>query len=180
MKIKSKEINLVDPYSLVGNPENSNKHPKEQIERLEKVIRYQGFREPITVSNRSGFVVCGHARLEVAKKLGMEKVPVVYQDFESEAEEYAHLNASNEIARWSELDVDAVKIKVDQFDDFDWEMLGTKFDFTVLDEVKLDEDDLEIDEKEEKFKIEVTFPNEMERDDIFDDLEHRGFICRKL
>lgn len=179
MKIKSKEIKLIDPYSLVGNPENTNKHPKEQLERLEKLIRYQGFREPIIVSNRSGFVVCGHARLEVAKKMGFPEVPVIYQDFTNEAEEYAHLNASNEIARWSDLDIDAVKTKVEELPDLDWEMLGTKFDFTLLDEVKLD-DDLETEEKEEKYKIEVTFPNEMERDDCFDDLEHRGFICRKL
>ena len=35
---------IVDTDSLVGNPRNPNKHPKEQITALAKIIKRQGWR----------------------------------------------------------------------------------------------------------------------------------------
>ncbi len=80
---------IVETDSLVGNPRNPNKHTKDQIAALAKIIRRQGWRHPIVVSNRSGFVVKGHGRLLAAKKLGASEVPVDFQDYESEASEYS-------------------------------------------------------------------------------------------
>jgi len=72
---------LVDPVSLVPNPRNPNQHPDRQIELLAKMIEHQGWRTLITVSNRSGFVVRGHVRLQAAFKLGVETMPVDRQDY---------------------------------------------------------------------------------------------------
>lgn len=131
MEIKSKEISQVEIDSLVNNPKNNNKHPKEQIERLAKLIQYQGFRNPVVVSNRTGFVVAGHGRIEAAKKLGMKTVPVMYQDFENEAQEYAYLTSDNAIALWAELDLSAVNTEMlDLGPDFDVDLLGIK-DFVI-------------------------------------------------
>lgn len=84
MEIKAKEITLVDIDLLVENPKNNNHHPKEQIERLAKIIKAQGFRNPLTVSNRSGFVLCGHGRIAASKLAGLKQLPVIYQDFKDE------------------------------------------------------------------------------------------------
>ena len=69
---------LVDTDTLVPNPRNPNKHPQKQLDLLAKIIKYQGFRNPIVVSKRSGFIVKGHARLEAARMLDIEKCPVDY------------------------------------------------------------------------------------------------------
>lgn len=131
MEIKAKEITFVDIESLIPNPKNNNKHPKEQIERLSKLIKYQGFRNPLVVSNRSGFVLCGHGRIEAAKLAGMKKVPVMYQDFENEAQEYAYLTSDNAIASWAELDLSAVNTEMlDLGPEFDVDLLGIK-DFVI-------------------------------------------------
>jgi len=95
---------IVETDALVGNPRNPNTHPKDQIAALAKIINRQGWRHPIVVSNRSGFVVKGHGRLMAAKELGAKFVPVDYQDYESEASEYADLMADNKIQEFSELD----------------------------------------------------------------------------
>lgn len=95
---------IVDLSKLVPNPKNNNKHPKEQIDRLAKIIDFQGQRSPVVVSNRSGFIVKGHGRLEAIKKLGWDKCAVDYQDYESEAQEYADMVADNQIATWAEFD----------------------------------------------------------------------------
>ena len=107
---------LVDVTTLVPNPKNPNRHPDKQIALLAKVIRHQGWRAPITVSNRSGFVVTGHGRLEAAKLLQVELVPVDRQDFATEADEYAHLVADNRLAELAENDDAALKTLLDELD----------------------------------------------------------------
>ena len=58
---------LVPLKDINPNPRNYNKHPEAQIELLAKNIKSVGWRHPITVSNLSGQIVAGHARLEAAK-----------------------------------------------------------------------------------------------------------------
>lgn len=125
-EIKAKTIEMVPIEKLVDNPRNNNKHSVEQIERLAKLIKHTGFRNPVVVSNRTGFLVAGHGRKDAALKIGMTKIPVTYQDFESEAEEYQYLTADNEIARWAELDSIALldNIKDLGLDDSDLELFG--------------------------------------------------------
>jgi DNA modification methylase len=129
--IKSKDIQLVEIHKLVSNPKNNNQHPKEQIDRLVKLIDYQGFRNPVVVSNRTGFLVAGHGRIEAAKKLGWEKVPVMYQDFKDDAEEYSYMTSDNAIASWANLDLSMVNTEMlDLGPDFNIDLLGIK-DFVI-------------------------------------------------
>ena len=97
---------IVDVTALVPNPMNPNTHPDEQIQMLGRIIREpsQGWRNPITVSNRSGFIVKGHGRLSAALLEGLKEVPVDYQNYESEASEYSDLVADNRIAELAEID----------------------------------------------------------------------------
>lgn len=95
---------LLPLQKVIPNPKNPNGHPKEQIKLLSEIIKAQGWRSPITISTRSGFIVAGHGRRMAAELLGAETVPVEYQNFASEAEEYAALVADNRIAELAELD----------------------------------------------------------------------------
>ena len=126
IKVKSEGFALVDPNRLVPHPRNNNRHPVEQIQQLAKIIEARGFREPLTVSSSSGFVVCGHGRLDAAKLLNMQLIPIIYQEFKNEAEEYQHLTADNEIARWSELDFQSIydSIKELEIPEIDIPFLG--------------------------------------------------------
>lgn len=124
MEIKSNEIKIIDIDSIVENPRNPNSHPQEQIIRLSKLIKNTGFRSPLIVSNRSGFLIVGHGRYAAAKLLGIEKLPVIFQDFENEAEEYSFMTADNAIASWSDLNLDEIKMNIEEFEDFDIDMLG--------------------------------------------------------
>lgn len=95
---------IVDAAKLVPNPKNPNTHPDNQIQLLGRIIRQTGWRQPITVSTRSGFIVKGHGRLAAALLEGVKEVPVDYQNYTSEAEEYADLVADNRIAELAEID----------------------------------------------------------------------------
>jgi DNA modification methylase len=95
---------VVPISELKPNLKNPNIHPESQIELLAEVINTQGWRAPITVSMRSGLVVRGHGRLAAALLLGVNEAPVDYQDYASEAEEWADLVADNRLAELSETD----------------------------------------------------------------------------
>jgi hypothetical protein len=127
MKTNCQHSTLVDIATIKENPLNPNKHSQRQIELLAKVLDFQGWRLPLVVSNRSGLLVSGHARLQAAKKLGWQQAPVSYQDFESEAQEYAHLVADNKIAALAEHD-DAFMVETIKQLEID----TTNFDFELL------------------------------------------------
>jgi ParB-like chromosome segregation protein Spo0J len=89
---------------LRPNPKNPNQHPEEQIAKLARIIEAHGWRHPITVSRRSGYIVSGHCRLYAGQWLGVKTVPVDFQNFASEAEELAVLVADNAIQELAETD----------------------------------------------------------------------------
>lgn len=143
---------LIDASKLKEHPNNPNTHTEDQIERLAKIISHVGFRHPIIVSKNSGFIVSGHGRLQALQKLGWTLVPVEYQDFKDEAEEYQVLVSDNAIADWSTLDL--AKINADFHDfgpDFDLELLGLK-DF------QLDPDNFEPGTEDDQQRLDQTKP----------------------
>jgi len=132
---------MVETEKLVPNPKNPNHHPKSQIDLLAKIIKGQGFRNPIVVSNRSGFVIKGHGRLDAAKALAMETVPVDFQDYETEAAEYADMIADNRIAELSETDDEELKALLKELDGkIDLDLTG--FDASELEKLLPPEDGL--------------------------------------
>ena len=119
---------LVDPDTLKPNPANPNRHSAHQIQLLASIIQEQGWRNPVTVSKRSGLIVRGHGRLEAALLIGCEVVPVDEQDYASEAEELADLLADNRLSELAELDEDDLRRvlrSIGEADpDFDLELTG--------------------------------------------------------
>lgn len=110
------EIKLIPIDEIVPNPKNRNSHPEKQIKRLAKILKYQGWRAPLIVSNQSGNLVAGHGRYMAARELGLKVVPVMYQDFDSPEQEYAHGVADNAIASWAELDLSNIHLDLPQLD----------------------------------------------------------------
>ena len=107
---------IVPTSQLRPNAKNPNRHPQDQIEKLGKIIRGNGWRNPITVSTRSGLIVKGHGRLLTAELEELKEVPVEYQNYESEEAELADLTADNRIAELAEIDS---KMLADLFADID-------------------------------------------------------------
>lgn len=149
MENKVTEILIVSVDAIAPNPKNNNKHTEEQKERAHKIFDYQGFRNPLTISKRSGLLVAGHLRLEVAKEKGIKELPCMYQDFESEEQEYAHMTADNALASWAELDLSQINQDFIDLGPFDVDFLGVK-DFNVVPEFSLGtiEDQGKLDEKQ--------------------------------
>lgn len=88
---------------LQPHPANPNQHSVEQIKLFIEILRYQGCRRPVTVSNRSQYVIKGHGQLAAYKLAGWEKIPVDFQDYDSTEAELADMVADNQLQRMSEM-----------------------------------------------------------------------------
>lgn len=76
----------VSPKEIAANPKNWREHPDNQRAALEAVLDTVGWVAGVVVNERSGLVVDGHLRLEIALSRGLKEIPVDYVDL-SESEE---------------------------------------------------------------------------------------------
>ena len=181
MKIQANEIEIVSIDSLIPHEKNMHSHDNGQIERLIKLIEYQGMRNPLIVQKGTNKIVAGHGRALALKKMGEKKVPVIYQEFESESQLYAYMVSDNAIGKdtWASLDLSVINLEVISFDfDFDFDLLGLK-QFSISSEEKSEFDKILKEDMNKKFILEITFPNEMELADIRDDLTSRGYMVKE-
>lgn len=172
---------IVELEKLVENPKNPNKHPGIQIDLLSKIINFQGQRSPIVVSKRSGFITKGHGRLMALKKLGWKTAAVDYQEYETEAQEFADVVADNKIAELADHD-DAKMIQdlKEMNFDLDFDLLGIE-DFSLTDEEKKDEKSLnQEDLMRDEFIVMLVCRNENIQAEIFEELKERDGIECKL
>lgn len=127
MEIRCLYDEMAEVSNLKPHPKNRNIHGTDQIERLAKLLKYQGIRAPIVVSKLSGCIVKGHGTLEAIKQNGWTQAPIVHQDFENDEMEYAFVQSDNSIASWAELDLSGINSDLgDMGPDFDLDLLGLK------------------------------------------------------
>lgn len=126
---KNVAIVYVPVGELKGAEYNSRKHDAEQAEQLKKSISRFGMVDPVIANvaqERKNIVVGGHFRLDVAKEMGMETVPVVYvniPDLDKEKELNLRLNKNT--------------------GEFDLDLLAELFDESFLSNVGFSTEDLD-------------------------------------
>lgn len=161
---------IVKIENVKPNPKNPNQHPPEQIKLLGMIIQRQGWRQPITVSTRSGCIVKGHGRLMAAKAIDATEVPIDYQNYDSDEQEIADLIADNRLAELAQIDNQMLaelfaEIKLDP--DFDITLTGfTEDEYLELlqdlgeDELLMDIAEDEIPELDE-VSDPITYPGDV-------------------
>ncbi len=182
---------MVDIDTVVANPRNPNRHPERQLELLAKIIRTQGWRNPIVVSRRSGFVVKGHGRLAAAKLLGLTHVPIDYQEYANEASEWADMVADNRIAELAEADNDALRDIIAELDGhIDLDLTGySDNDLEALLHPEAEEpppgtgDEPDLGdtsgiEAENQYGVIVMCESEAEQEQTYNSLTGQGFKCK--
>ena len=179
MDIMCAHTERIPLHNLKTNPKNPNQHTDSQIKLLAKIMKHQGWRAPIVVSKRSGYITKGHGRLQAAKLNCWADAPVDMQDYASDADEYADMVADNEIARLAKSDLSMVLRDVlDLGPDFDFDLLGIP-DFKLPEDFAIaDLDDKENLEKQDQHFLEVQCANDKELVEIYDELLSRGLIVR--
>lgn len=84
------EYSNVSPRELRANPLNARVHPPSQRAALESVLDTIGMVQQVIVNRRTGLIVDGHLRVQMAADAGLASIPVAYVDL-TESEEEAVL-----------------------------------------------------------------------------------------
>jgi site-specific DNA-methyltransferase (adenine-specific) len=125
-QIKWEAVDKLIPYA-----KNARTHSDEQVAQLAGSIKEFGFNNPVLV-DKDNSVIAGHGRLMAARKLGMDKVPVVELEHLTESQRKAYVLADNRIALNSGWDTSMLSLELqDLKDDIDLSLLG--FDPDELD-----------------------------------------------
>ncbi|MBL7989491.1 MAG: ParB N-terminal domain-containing protein [Chlorobi bacterium] len=77
------------PDQLLPNFQNIRVHPRFQREALSEVMQQLGWIQRVIVNRRTGRLIDGHLRVELALANGQEMVPVTYVDLTEEEERLA-------------------------------------------------------------------------------------------
>ena len=126
-KIELREIDTLIPYI-----NNSRKHSDEQVAQIAASIKEFGWTNPILVDGNNG-LIAGHGRLLAARKLNMDKIPVIELAHLSEIQKKALIIADNKLALNADWDNDLLMLELQQLntDEFNLSLLG--FDEKELD-----------------------------------------------
>lgn len=128
-KKEGKKINIsyVDIPKLNAASYNPRKWDEVAASKLKESIKRFGMIDPLIVNSapgRKNIIIGGHFRFEVAKKLGIKKVPVVYLNIPGiDKEKELNLRLNRNTGEW------------------DWELLKS-FDIELLLDIGFDEADL--------------------------------------
>ena len=95
------------PYAL-----NSRTHSDEQVAQLAASIREFGFTNPVLVDDQNN-LIAGHGRLLAARKLKMDKVPVVVVTGLDDRKRRALVIADNKLALNAGWDEEALRIELE-------------------------------------------------------------------
>lgn len=120
----------VSTKDLLPYANNARTHSAEQIKQVAASIKEFGFTNPILI-DENNVIIAGHGRLEAAKSLGMETVPVRILDNLTDDQKKAYVIADNQLALNAGWDIELLKIELEELklNDFDLALTGFDDDF---------------------------------------------------
>jgi ParB family transcriptional regulator, chromosome partitioning protein len=116
LKIEYKPISSMNPYG-----KNARTHTDEQIKQVMASIKEFGWTNPILLDGKSG-VIAGHARLEAAKRMGIDDVPCIELSGLSEAQKRAYIIADNKLALNAAWNDDTLRLELIDLKDLDFNL----------------------------------------------------------
>jgi DNA modification methylase len=129
MQIEQIEVSKLIPYA-----KNSRTHDDAQVAQIAASIKEFGWTNPILIDGDKG-IIAGHGRLMAARKLGLDKVPVIELKDMTEAQKKAYVIADNKLAMNAGWDMDFLKLELQDLEDADFDLSLTGFDDKELDQL---------------------------------------------
>lgn len=115
-RIELRSINELAPYA-----KNPRTHSDAQVDQIAASILQFGLNNPILVDTKLG-IIAGHGRLLAARKLGLDRVPVVILDHLTEAQKRAYIIADNKLALNAGWDEELLRSELAELRDADFDI----------------------------------------------------------
>ena len=113
LKMEKLQVTYRSVEDLIPYARNARTHSEEQVSRIASSIKEFGWTNPILVDGDNG-VIAGHGRLQAARKLKLEKVPVIELAGLTETQKRAYILADNKLALDAGWDEELLKIELEE------------------------------------------------------------------
>lgn len=123
------KVVMVPTDDLVMYEGNAKLHPHEQVDQIAASIEEFNFADPIAAwhnDDGESIIIEGHGRLMAARKLGIEKLPVIYLDYLSDEQRRAYTIAHNATNLSSGFDMEVLSVELDGIMNIDMEQFGVE------------------------------------------------------
>ena len=127
-KLKIEYINVNDIIPYDKNP----RHNETAIPLVMQSIKEFGFKNPI-ILDKNNVIVCGHTRLESAKRLGIDEIPCLYADDLTEEQIKAFRLADNKVSEQASWNTSLLNEELESIIDINMEDFGFDLDFGIED-----------------------------------------------
>lgn len=124
-------INELKPYE-----NNARLHSEDQIEKIINSLNEFGFVAPVII-DENNMILCGHGRIEAAKRAGFEKVPFRRITHLTDEQKRAYILADNKLSDMGDWDMDMLNIELEKIS-LDMEQFG--FDSIEQPDININED----------------------------------------
>ncbi len=125
-------VQHVPVTNLKPYPGNPRTHSKKQIRQIADSIETFGWTNPILVDEDNG-VIAGHGRLEAAKLLGQNEVPVLRIDHMTDEQKRAYVIADNRLAENAGWDEALLALELGALVDLEFDVTLTGFETAEID-----------------------------------------------
>jgi len=179
--ILAEAIVRVPTTLLVPYGSNARSHSADQIAAIARSIAEFGFNNPILVA-ADNTVIAGHARLEAARLLDLDSVPVVYLPHLTDAQRRAYILADNQLALNAGWDMAMLASECEALahEGIDLALLGfNDADLRRIERIGA-EGDAPPNPGAPRFQLIVEFDTDEQLAHELDALQARGFRCKRL
>lgn len=127
LKIEQFPIGDLKPYHR-----NSRTHSAKQLKQISRSIDRFGFLNPVLVGDDLQ-ILAGHGRVEAAKLLGMQTVPIVRVSHLTPEERRAYVIADNQLAAKAGWDREILAFELQELSDLKFDLTLTGFELPEID-----------------------------------------------
>lgn len=125
-------LEYLPPASLRGYARNARTHTRKQVRQIADSIREFGFTNPI-LADEAVEIIAGHGRLEAAKLLHLDTVPVIRLTGLTDAQKRALRLADNKIALNAGWDPEILTAEIEFLTSIDFDLDLTAFEAGEID-----------------------------------------------
>ena len=119
-------LEFIPLTSIKNSPHNPREHDRKQIAKLCRSITRFGFYSPVLI-DESNELLCGHARTEAARQVGLVDIPAIRAQHLSEFQKRALMLADNRLAELASWNPKALRRELSFLSDLDID-----FDFGAI------------------------------------------------
>lgn len=139
------------PIEKLKEYENNARINDKAVDLVAQSIEKYGFKVPVVV-DKDNVIICGHARVKAAARIGMEKVPAVIADDLTEEQVKAFRLADNKTAELSEWDFARLEEELNELDE---EWLFSLFNQNRYTDVEVYDGEISLEDfEDEEFEYE--------------------------